>query len=105
MRQIFSNIGIVILVTGALVGCSPFQYFQGKDSTESIPEAPETQVLGPMEYRWVSNYSTMVTPPPEIREKALAACMQRGFDRAFMQSIAIHEDQATAYFSCRGSDQ
>jgi hypothetical protein len=47
----------------------------------------------------------MLSPPMDIREQALAACVERGFDRAFMQSIAINEDQATAYFSCRGSDQ
>jgi len=60
--------------------------------------------MAPLQYKWKTNYSAMLTPPVAIREKALNACQQRGFDRAYMQSISLDEDHATAYFSCRGSD-
>ena len=67
--------------------------------------APAAASMAPLQYSWNTNYSAMLSPPMDIREQALAACVERGFDRVYMQSIAINEDQATANFSCRGSDQ
>ena len=76
-----------------------------RTTIDAASPAPAAVSLAPLQYSWNTNYSAMLSPPMDIREQALAACVERGFDRAFMQSIAITEDQATAYFSCRGSDQ
>ena len=103
MRQMGFNIAFVILAVVMLSAC-PSQYAARNviDNTISTPAAVS---LAPLQYSWNTSYSAMLSPPMDIREKALAACVGRGFDRAFMQSIAINEDHATASFSCRGSDQ
>ncbi len=102
MRYIFSNLVLIAALAGGLAGC-PSQYVTRnvleKTSQETVPPA-----LAPMQYNWKTNYSSMLTPPLEIREKALQACKQRGFDRAYMLSVSLNSDLATANFSCRGSD-
>jgi len=103
MRQVVLKIIYIMAAVVVLSGCPSQQ------ATHNAGEAAALQAtapsMAPMKYRWNTNYSAVFSPPLDIREKALAACTQRGFDRAYMQSIAIDEDQATAYFSCRGSDQ
>ena len=103
MRKVVFKIIYIMAAVAVLSGCSSQQ------ATHNAGEAAAPQAtapsMTPMKYSWNTNYSAMLSPPLDIREKALAACTQRGFDRAYMQSIVINEDQATAYFSCRGSDQ
>ena len=103
MRQFIFKIIYIMAAVAVLSGCSSQQ------ATRNAGEAAALQAtapsMAPMQYSWNTNYSAMLSPPLDIREKALAACTQRGFDRAYMQVIAIDEDQATAHFSCRGSDQ
>ena len=103
MRQIVFKIIYIIAAVAVLSGC-PSQQATRSAGEAAAPQATALSMV-PMKYSWNTNYSAMLSPPLDIREKALAACKQRGFDRAYMQSIAIDEDQATAYFSCRGSDQ
>ena len=103
MRQIVFKIIYIIAAVAVLSGC-PSQQATRSAGEAAAPQATSLS-MAPMKYSWNTNYSAMLSPPLDIREKALAACTQRGFDRAHMQSIAIDEDQATAYFSCRGSDQ
>ena len=103
MRQFIFKIIYIMAAVAVLSGCSSQQ------ATRNAGEAAASQAtapsMAPMQYSWNTNYSAMLSPPLDIREKALAACTQRGFDRAYMHLIAIYEDQATAHFSCRGSDQ
>ena len=103
MRQVIFKIIYITAAVAVLSGCSL------QPATRNAGEAAAPQAtapsMAPMQYSWNTNYSAMLSPPLDIREKALAACKQRGFDRAYMQVIAIYEDQATAHFSCRGSDQ
>ena len=103
MRQVVFKIIYITAAVDVLSG------FLSQQATHNAGEAAVPQAtapsMTPMKYSWNTNYSAMLSPPLDIREKALAACTQRGFARAYMQSIAIDEDQATAYFSCRGSDQ
>lgn len=75
-----------------------------RNAADASSPAPSAVSFAPLQYSWNTNYSAMLSPPMEIRDQALAACAERGFDRADMQSIAINEDQATAQFTCRGSD-
>ena len=103
MRQVVFKITYIMAAVAMLSGC-PSQQAMRNAGEAAAPRATAPSMV-PMKYSWNTNYSAMLSPPFDIREKALAACTQRGFDRAFMQSIAIDEDQATAYFSCRGSDQ
>ena len=103
MRQVVFKIIYIIAAVAVLSGC-PSQQATHNAGEAAAPQATAPS-MAPMKYSWNTNYSAMLSPPLDIREKALAACTQRGFDRAYMQSIAIDEDQATAYFSCRGSDQ
>jgi len=103
MRQVVFKITYIMAAMAVLSGC-PSQQAMRNAGEAAAPRATAPS-MAPMKYSWNTNYSAMLSPPFDIREKALAACKQRGFDRAFMQSIAIDEDQATAYFSCRGSDQ
>ena len=103
MRQFIFKIIYITAAVAVLSGCSSQQ--ATRNSGEAAASQATAPSMAPMQYSWNTNYSAMLSPPFDIREKALAACKQRGFDRAFMQSIAIDEDQATAYFSCRGSDQ
>ena len=103
MRQVVFKIIYIMAAVAVLSGC-PSQQATRNAGEAAAPQATAPSMT-PMKYSWNTNYSAMLSPPFDIREKALAACTQRGFDRAFMQSIAIDEDQATAYFSCRGSDQ
>ena len=103
MRQIVFKIIYITAAAAVLSGC-PSQQATHNAGEAAAPQATAPS-MAPMKYSWNTNYSAMLSPPLDIREKALAACTQRGFDRAYMQSISIDEDQATAYFSCRGSDQ
>ena len=103
MRQVVLKIAFVVAAVAMLTAC-PSQYatHNAVDATNLVPA---TVSLAPLQYSWNTGYSAMLSPPVDIREQALAACVERGFDRAHMSSIAINEDQATANFSCRGSDQ
>ena len=103
MRKVVFKIIYVTAAVAVLSGC-PSQQATHNAGEVAVPQATAPSMT-PMKYSWNTNYSAMLSPPLDIREKALAACTQRGFDRAYMQSISIDEDQATAYFSCRGSDQ
>ena len=103
MRQVGFKIAFVLVAGAVLSGC-PTQHAT-RNAVDASGSAPAAVSLAPMQYSWKTNYSAMLSPPMDIREEALAACVERGFDRAYMRSIAINEDQATAYFSCRGSDQ
>ena len=75
-----------------------------RNAVDAESPVPAAVSFAPLQYSWNTSYSAMLSPPMDIRKQALAACVERGFDRAYMQSIAINEDQATAYFTCRGSD-
>jgi uncharacterized lipoprotein YajG len=103
MRQVGFKIAFVMVAVAMLTAC-PSQHAT-RNAVDATNPAPAAVSMAPLQYSWNTNYSAMLSPPMDIREQALAACVERGFDRAFMQSIAINEDQATAYFSCRGSDQ
>ena len=91
------NIAFVIVAVVMLSAC-PSQYAARKVIDNTIP-TPAAVSLAPLQYSWNTSYSAMLSPPLGVREQALAACVERGFDRAYMQSIAIKEDQATASFS------
>ena len=103
MRQVGFKITFVMVALAMLTAC-PSQHAT-RNAVDATNPAPAAVSMAPLQYSWNTNYSAMLSAPMDIREQALAACVERGFDRAFMQSIAINEDQATAYFSCRGSDQ
>ena len=98
---ILKSLSVVVVASG-LAGCLSQQVKRNTDEVKI--QKPNAPALSPMEYSWNTNYSAMLTPPIEIRKKALAACRQRGFDRAYMQTVSLIENMATAYFSCRGSD-
>ena len=103
MRQVGFKIAFVMVAVAMLTAC-PSQHAT-RNAVDATNPAPAAVSMAPLQYSWNTNYSAMLSPPMDIRAQAFAACVERGFDRAFMQSIAINEDQATAYFSCRGSDQ
>ncbi len=102
MRQVGFKISFVLAAVAMLAAC-PSQYAM-RNAVDATNPAPAAVSMAPLQYSWNTNYSAMLSPPMDIREQALAACAERGFDRADMQSIAINEDRATAQFSCRGSD-
>ena len=103
VQQICFKMALIVVVVAGLSACATQQSMRkAAETTDQTPTAP---VMTPLQYSWDTNYSAMLTPPIEIRDKALIACNQRGFDRAYMQSLSLDEDKATAYFSCRGSDQ
>ena len=103
VQQICFRMAWIVVVAAGLSACATQQSMRkAAETTDQTPTAP---VMTPLQYSWDTNYSAMLTPPIEIRDKALIACNQRGFDRAYMQSLSLDEDKATAYFSCRGSDQ
>ena len=103
IRQVGFNIAFVMVAVTMLSACP------SKHALRNVVDAPSPTPaavsLAPLQYSWNTSYSAMLSPPMDIRQQALEACVERGFDRAYMQSIAINEDHATAYFSCRGSDQ
>ena len=103
VQQICFKMAWIALVTAGLSACATQQSM--RKAAETADQTPTAPVMTPLQYSWDTNYSAMLTPPIEIRDKALIACNQRGFDRAYMQSLSLDEDKATAYFSCRGSDQ
>ena len=103
MRQVSLKIAFIMSAVAMLTAC-PSKYAT-RNAVDATNPAPAAVSLAPLQYSWNTSYSAMLSPPMDIREQALAACVERGFDRAYMQSIAINEDHATASFSCRGSDQ
>ena len=103
MRQVVFKIIYITAAVAVLSGCPSQQATH--NAGEAVAPQATAPSMAPMKYSWNTSYSAMLSPPIEIREQALAACVERGFDRAYMQSIAITEDRATAHFSCRGSDQ
>ena len=103
VQQLCFKLAFIVVVAAGLSACATQQSMRkAAETTDQTPTAP---VMTPLQYSWDTNYSATLTPPIEIRDKALIACNQRGFDRAYMQSLSLNEDKATAYFSCRGSDQ
>ena len=103
MRQLGLNIAFFMSAVAMLTACS--SQYATRNAVDATNPAPVAVSLAPLQYSWNTSYSAMLSPPMDIHEQALAACVERGFDRAHMSSIAINEDQATANFSCRGSDQ
>ena len=103
MHQVGFKIVFVMVAVAMLSACLSKQ--TARIAVDATNQEPAAVSLAPLEYSWNTSYSAMLSPPMDIREQALAACVERGFDRAHMSSIAINEDQATANFSCRGSDQ
>ena len=103
MRQVSFKIAFVMATVAMLSACP--SHHATRNAVNATNLAPAAVSMVPLKYSWNTNYSAMLSPPMVIREQALAACVERGFDRAYMRSIAINEDQATANFSCRGSDQ
>jgi hypothetical protein len=103
VQQICFKIALIMVVAAGLSACATQQSMRRAVGTsDQTPIAPN---MTPLQYSWDTNYSAILMPPIEIRDKALIACTQRGFDRAYMQSLSLNEDKATAYFTCRGSDQ
>ena len=103
MQQIYFKMALIVVVAAGLSACVTQQSM--RRAAETTDQGPTAPVMTPLQYSWDTNYLATLTPPIEIRDKALIACNQRGFDRAYMQSLSLNEDKATAYFSCRGSDQ
>jgi type IV pilus biogenesis protein CpaD/CtpE len=103
LQQLCFKLALIVVVVAGLSACATQQSM--RRAVETTDQAPAAPVMTPLQYSWDTNYSAMLTPPIEIRDKALTACNQRGFDRAYMQSLSLDKDRATAYFSCRGSDQ
>ena len=103
MYQVGLKIFSLVAAVAVLSACPSQQ--AARIAVDATNSAPAELSLAPLEYSWNTSYSAMLSPPMDIRERALSACVERGFDQAYMRSIAINEDQATAYFSCRGSDQ
>ena len=103
VQQLCFKLALIVVAAAGLSACATQQSM--RKAVETTDQTPTAPVMTPLQYSWDTNYSAMLTPPTEIRDKALIACNQRGFDRAYMQSLSLDEDKATAYFSCRGSDQ
>ena len=103
VQKVCLNKALIVVVAVGLSACATQQSV--RKAVETTDQTPAATVMTPLQYSWDTNYSAVLTPPIEIRDKALTACNQRGFDRAYMQSMSLDEDNATAYFSCRGSDQ
>ena len=103
MRQVGFKIAFIMVAMAMLSACSSQHATQNAVDVKS--SAPAKVSLAPLQYSWNTSYSAMLSPPMDIREQALSACVERGFDQAYMQTIAINADQATANFSCRSSDQ
>ena len=103
VQKVCLNKALIVVVAVGLSACATQQSV--RKAVETTDQTPAATVMTPLQYSWDTNYSAMLTPPIEIRDKALIACNQRGFDRAYMQSLSLDEKTATAYFSCRGSDQ
>ena len=103
VQKVCLNKALIVVVAVGLSACATQQSV--RKAVETTDQTPAATVMTPLQYSWDTNYSAVLTPPIEIRDKALTACKQRGFDRAYMQSMSLDEDNATAYFSCRGSDQ
>ena len=103
IRQLGFNIVFVMVAVSMLSACS--SQHASRNAVDAPSPTPAAVSLAPLQYSWNTSYSAMLSPPMDIRQQALEACVERGFDRAYMQSIAINEDHATASFSCRGSDQ
>ena len=103
VQKVCLNKALIVVVAVGLSACATQQSV--RKAVETKDQTPAATVMTPLQYSWDTNYSAVLTPPIEIRDKALTACNQRGFDRAYMQSMSLDEDNATAYFSCRGSDQ
>ena len=103
VQKVCLNKALIVVVAVGLSACATQQSV--RKAVETTDQTPAATVMTPLQYSWDTNYSAVLTPPIEIRDKALTACNERGFDRAYMQSMSLDEDNATAYFSCRGSDQ
>lgn len=102
MRKMGFKIAFVMAAVAMQSACSSQQVT--RNAVDATSPTSAVVSFAPLQYSWNTSYSAMLSPPMDIREQALGACVERGFDRAYMQSIAINEDQATAYFTCRGSD-
>ena len=105
VRHMLYKLAVVAAATGLLTACPAQRATKtALQTSDMLPPVYNTIIMAPLEYNWNTNYSATLMPPLSLRENAFAACKERGFDRAYMDTIALENDIATAYFSCRGSD-
>ena len=94
---------MILLALGLTSACAPVTTNQsgGATATEQKPDDP---AMLPLSYSWKTGYSAVLRPPETVRSKARAACLSRGFDRAYMVTLILDDDKATAIYGCRGAD-
>ncbi len=98
--KIFS---IILLAMGLPGACAPVTTNHSSTVT-AIEQDPENAAMLPLSYGWKTGYSAVLTPPESVRTQAKEACLSRGFDRAYMVTLVLDNDKATAIYGCRGAD-
>ena len=108
VHPIIYKLALVCLLSAFLTAC-PGHIHKSKTKVQTSDvmvseQQQELEVMSPLKYSWDTNYSALLMPPSVLREKARLACNERGFDRAYMNTISLDENVASALFTCRGSD-
>jgi len=68
---------------------------------DTVPVSEEASLT----FRWALTDATLISPPIEIQQEAIATCRALGNDTGYMISIGIDGNEAVALFGCRGADQ
>ena len=72
------------------------------DDDKPDDEVEQNAVLPLLSFTWNTDYASFVTAPQQVRTAAKQVCEARGYEVAFMASISLDADSASADFTCRG---
>ena len=77
---------------------------QTGERTDDKPddEVEQNAVLPLLSFTWNTDYASFVTAPQQVRTAAKQVCEARDYEVAFMASISLDLDSASADFTCRG---
>ena len=77
---------------------------QTGEQTDDKPddEVEQNAVLPLLSFTWNTDYASFVTTPQQVRTAAKQVCEARDYEVAFMASISLDLDSASADFTCRG---
>ena len=106
MAKIAKGAGIAVLFFATLSGCVERSVTTMVDEApvadnDTVPVSEEASLT----FRWALTDATLIAPPIEIQQEAIATCRVLGNDTGYMISIGIDGDEAVALFGCRGADQ
>ena len=110
MKDLWVQLSIFIAVGASLSACGMAMNDKAVMVEDEVVEASQEAVieaapeLPSLFFKWDISKSNIISAPIEVRNAAIAACKERGFDTGDMVNLSISGTIAEAEFGCRGAD-